>query len=153
MKIKSEKNFWAGLLFVVCGLVFAVGALDYRFGSSAQPGPGYFPFGLGIVLALLGAFVLFGSLTIETEGGDRVGRWALRPLLWINLSVALFGWILPHAGLFVALPLLVILAALAGDEFRWRDALLAAVVLTAGCWAIFVRGLGLVIPLWPAFVG
>ena len=47
MKIKSQKDFWSGLMFIVVGIGFAWGATNYSFGSSARPGPGYFPFGLG----------------------------------------------------------------------------------------------------------
>ena len=47
---------------------------------------------------------------------------------------------------------MVIVAALAGDEFHWKDALISVVVLTAGSWAIFIYGLKLVIPLWPKFI-
>ncbi|MEY3295272.1 MAG: hypothetical protein RLZZ451_1320, partial [Pseudomonadota bacterium] len=63
MKIKSEKDFWSGLMFIVIGLAFAWGATNYNFGSAARPGPAYFPFGLGILLALLGGVVLLKSLT------------------------------------------------------------------------------------------
>jgi hypothetical protein len=53
----------------------------------------------------------------------------------------------------IALPLLVVTSALAGDEFHFGEALLNAAILTAGSWVIFIWGLGLVIPLWPAFGG
>ena len=53
--------------------------------------------------------------------------------------------------MFIALPLLVVIAALAGDEFHWGESLVNAVVLTVGCWLIFIWGLNLTIPLWPSF--
>ncbi len=152
MKIKSEKDFWSGLMFIVVGVGFAIGALNYTFGSSARPGPAYFPFGLGVLTAVLGAALLFKSLTLETEGGDRIVSWAWKPLLVIAGAVASFGWILPHLGMFVALPILVVISALAGDEFHWKDALINALVLTLGSWVIFIWGLNLVIPMWPAFL-
>ena len=153
MKIKSQKDFWSGMMFVVAGVTFAWGATNYSFGSSARPGPGYFPFGLGLLMALLGAFILFESLVVETDDGEPIGRWAWKPLVTISASVAVFGWALPLLGMAVALPLLIIIASLAGDEFHWRDVLLNCVVLTVGSWAIFIVGLKLVIPLWPKFVG
>ncbi len=73
VKIKSQRDFWSGLMFVAVGLAFAWGATNYSFGTSARPGPGYFPFGLGMLMAMLGAFVLFKALTIETDGGDPIG--------------------------------------------------------------------------------
>ncbi|MDN3546192.1 MAG: tripartite tricarboxylate transporter TctB family protein [Roseateles asaccharophilus] len=153
MKIKSQTDFWSGLMFLLVGLGFAWGATEYSFGNSARPGPGYFPFGLGILLAVLGAVVLFKALTIESEDGGRIGAIAWRPLGVIVGAIVLFGWALPHLGMVIALPLLVVIAAMAGDEFKWLEALLTAAFLTVGSWVIFVWGLNLVIPLWPTFLG
>jgi hypothetical protein len=153
LKIKSQRDFWSGLMFVAVGLAFAWGATNYRFGASARPGPGYFPFGLGLLLAALGAIVLFKALTIESEGGDPIGSFAWKPLGFIVGTVAVFGWTLPHLGMFVALPILVVVAALAGDEFHWGEVLANAVILTAGSWVIFIYGLNLTIPLKPWFMG
>jgi hypothetical protein len=153
VKIKSQKDFWSGLMFIVVGIAFAWGATNYSFGNSARPGPGYFPFGLGILLAILGAIVLFKALVIEVEGGDKIGAFAWKPLLYIVGTVTVFGWTLPHLGMVIALPILVVVAARAGDEFHWGEALANAAVLTVGSWAIFVYGLNLTIPLWPSFIG
>jgi len=153
LKIKSEKDFWSGLMFIVVGLGFAWGATEYNFGSSARPGPAYFPFGLGVLMAVLGAMVLFKALTFEVEGGDKIGAWAWRPLLIIVVAVAGFGVILPKLGMIISLPLLVFVAAQAGDEFRWKEALVNAAVITLMSWGIFIKGLSLTIPLWPSFLG
>jgi hypothetical protein len=153
LKIKSEKDFWSGLMFITVGIAFAWGsAANYTFGSSARPGPAYFPFGLGVLLAILGASILFKALTLEVEGGDKIGAWAWKPLLMIVLSVAGFGLVLPKLGLIASLPILVCVAAMAGDEFHWKDALINSAVLTVGSWFIFIYGLKLTIPLWPSFL-
>ncbi len=152
MKIKSEKDFWSGLMFILVGVAFAWGATNYSFGSSARPGPAYFPFGLGVLMSILGAMILFKALTFEVEGGDKIGPWAWKPLTMITATVAIFGWTLPHLGMVISLPILVVVAALAGDEFHWKDALINAIVLTAGSWFIFIWGLKLTIPLWPSFI-
>ena len=152
MKIKSQKDFWSGLMFVVVGLAFAWGATSYSFGSSARPGPAYFPFGLGVLTAVMGAVVWFMSITVETEDGDKIGDIAWKPLIIITASVVMFGFTLPWLGMVLALPMLIIVAALAGDEFHWKDALINVLVLTIGSWLIFIKGLNLVIPLWPTFM-
>ena len=153
MKIKSQRDFWSGLMFVVVGIGFAWGATIYPFGESARPGPGYFPFGLGVLLALIGALVLFKALTLEAEGGDPIGRVAWRPLIIVLGSVALFGALLPVVGLLIALPVLVVTSALAGDEFHLGEALANAAVLTFGSWLVFNKGLNLTIPMLPAMLG
>ncbi len=170
MKIKSERDFWSGLVFLVVGVVVAIGATNYSMGPpcpdddpcaaslrarlaqlSAEPGPGFFPLGLAIVLALLGAMVLFKALTIESDEGDRVGTLEWRPLLAVVAAIALFAALLAPLGLALAGPLLVVVASLGADEFRWKGVLASAVVLTVAAWALFVWGLRLTVPLWPAF--
>jgi Tripartite tricarboxylate transporter TctB family len=153
VKIKSQRDFVSGLMFIVVGVIFAVGATNYSMGSSAKPGAGYFPLILSVIMAILGAIVLFKSLTIETEGGDPIGDIAWRPLLVIVASIAVFGLALPRLGMFVTIPLLIIMVSFAGDEFSWKGVIATSVVLTIGSWVIFIWGLGLTIPLKPAFMG
>jgi hypothetical protein len=153
LKIKSQKDFWSGLMFIVAGIAFAWGATAYNFGSAARPGPAYFPFGLGIILAILGALVLFSALTLETEDGEPVGAIAWRQLLLITSSVVVFGLVLPRLGMVLSLPILVLIASLAGDEFHLGEVVVNSIILTVGSWAIFIWGLNLTIPLWPAFLG
>ena len=171
MKIKSERDFWSGMMFLVVGVVFAIGATNYSMGPacppndpcatslwarlsqlSAHPGAGYFPLGLSILVALLGAVVLFKSLTIESDGGDKIGKFAWRPLIVIIVAIALFGAMLEPLGLALSVPVLIAVTSLAGDEFHWKGVVANAIVLTIGSWAIFIWGLKLTIPLWPAFV-
>jgi hypothetical protein len=151
VKIKSQRDFWSGLMFVCVGIAFAVGATNYSMGSSARPGPGYFPLILSAFMSLLGAVVLFKSLTIETDDGDPVGAFAWRPLLVIVAAIVFFGLALPRLGMLTTVPILIVITSLAGDEFSWKGVLGAAVVLTVGAWAIFIAGLKLTIPLYPWF--
>ena len=73
MKIKSERDFWSGVMFIVVGVAFGLGARNYSMGVGARPGPGYFPMILSSILVLLGLIVTFKSLTVHIEGGDPVG--------------------------------------------------------------------------------
>ena len=156
MKIRSQKDFVAGLLLILIGLAFAVGATDYSFGTAVRPGPGYFPLGLGIILALLGGVVLLSALTgkhtdrTDRTDGDPVGRIPWRPLLCVVGAIVFFGVALPRLGFFISLPVMIILTSAGSREFSWRDALLNAAVLTLASYAIFIYGLQLTMPLWPA---
>jgi len=152
VKIKSQRDFFSGLMFVVVGLAFAFGATDYSMGSAARPGPGYFPMILSVIMAILGGIVIFTSLTIEVEGGDPVGDIAWRPLLVIVFAITMFGALLPRLGLIVTVPLLIIVTSFAGKEFKWGGVLIASVVLDVFSWLVFVKGLNLTIPMWPSFI-
>jgi len=152
MKIKSQRDFLSGLMFLLVGVVFLVGATNYSMGSSAQPGAGYFPLILSVLMAILGSVVLFKSLTIEAEGGDPIGRIAWRPMIVIVMAIAVFGLCISRLGMVVTIPILIVITSLAGDEFSWLGVVINAVVLTVASWGIFILGLKLTIPLWPDFV-
>ena len=139
-------------MFIVSGLAFAEGATNYSMGTSARPGAGYFPLGLGVIGAILGAVVLFKSLTIPTADGDKIGAIAWRPLLVIIGAIVVFGLALPRLGMILTVPILIGITSLAGDEFRWKGVVVNAFVLTLGAWVIFVLGLKLTIPMWPWFI-
>ncbi len=144
MRIKSQKDFLAGLMFTIVGIAFAWGATNYTIGEGARMGPGYFPLMLGIVLAILGVVITFTALVVETEDGDRVGGIAWKPLGFIIGANLLFGVLLgglpklgvPSMGLIVAIYGLTFVAAMASDEFRAREVAVLATVL-----AVLVLGL------------
>jgi hypothetical protein len=153
VRVNSQRDFWSGLMFLGVGIAFAWGATSYSFGRSAQPGPGYFPFGLGVILALLGAAILFKSLTVETEDGEPLGHIPWKPLIVIIVSVVIFGAMLPKLGILVSLPVLVLMSSWPSEEFSWKASLINAVVLTVGSWLVFVKGLNLPIPVLPVLAG
>jgi Tripartite tricarboxylate transporter TctB family len=152
MQIKSQRDFWAGMMFLLVGVGFAIGATNYSMGTSARPGAGYFPLGLGVLTALLGAFIVFEALTIETDDGEPIGKIAWRPLVVIFSTIMVFGLLLPRLGMIASIPILIVMTSLASEEFRWRGVLISAVVLTGFSWLIFIAGLKLTIPLWPKFI-
>ena len=150
MRIKSQKDFVSGILLVIVGAAFAVGATNYSFGVAVRPGPGYFPFGLGIILALLGVVVLFSAFKQDRKGGDPIGKIPWRPLLCVVGAIVFFGFFLPRFGFVISFPIMIVLTAAGSNEFTWKDALLNAAILTVMSYAIFIYGLQLTIPLWPA---
>ncbi len=152
MKIKSQRDFWSGIMFLVVGAGFAAGATNYSMGTSARPGAGYFPLILSTILAIMGAVVLFKALTIETQDGEPIGKIAWRPLIIIVVAITVFAILLPRMGMFFTIPVLIVIVSFAGDEFGWIGVLVSCVVLTAFSWLVFIKGLGLTIPLYPTFM-
>ena len=126
MKIKSQKDFFSGLMFTVVGAAFALGATTYTVGTGARMGPGYFPLLLGILLAILGATILFNAMVVETPDGDKIGKWAWRPLSFIILANVLFGVMLgglpsiglPAMGMILGIYALTIVASMADERLQ-----------------------------------
>jgi hypothetical protein len=160
MKIKSQKDFFAGLLFMVVGIAFAWGATNYTIGEGARMGPGYFPLVLGVLLTLIGLFVTFEALVVETEDGEKIGMAAWKPLCFIIGANVVFGVLLaglpkfgiPAMGLMVAIFALTFIAALAGEEFKAKEVAILATVLAIGSYLAFIVLLKLQFPVWPSFI-
>jgi len=160
VRIKNEKDFFAGLFFLVLGAGFAWGATTYTVGTGARMGPGYFPLLVGILLAIIGLLVMFKAMVIESGDGGKFGHFAWRPLCFILGANLLFGTLLvglpvlgiPTMGLIVAIYGLAVVAAMATDEFKLKEALILATVLAVGCYVIFVWALGMTMPVWPSFI-
>jgi putative tricarboxylic transport membrane protein len=150
--VKNQKDWFAGLIFVAFGGVFAWGATAYRMGVKSKMGPGYFPFVLGCLLAFLGLVLVVRSLAFAAAGTE-VERIHFKPMTLILGAIAAFALLLNAGGLAVALLALVVISSLAGEKFDWKEAALVAAVLIVSSWVLFVRGLGLQFPMWPAFLG
>ena len=146
MKIRNPKDFLAGLMFIAFGLAAVILAYNYNMGTAARMGPAYFPKVLGGVLAVLGAIILVESFVVE---GTAPKNFALRPLILILLSTIIFGVLLRPLGLVLALFALIVVSALGGHEFKWKEVLILFVILAAGSVAVFVYGLQLQFPIWP----
>ena len=158
--IKSQQDFFSGLMFSLVGGAFAWGATNYSIGTGARMGPGYFPLLLGIFLAVLGAFITFYSLIEHTEDGEPIGKFAWKPIVFILGSNVVFGILLaglpkfgiPPMGLIAAIYALVIIASKAGDTFKLKEVLILATILSVGSYLAFIMLLKLQMPVWPTFI-
>ncbi len=148
MKIKSPKDFWAGLMFIGFGLLFLFLSRNYQMGSAMRMGPAYFPTVLGGLVAVIGGILFCQSLVMR---GSKVPMISFRPIFFILLSLLVFSYLLKPIGLVLALALLVVVSAFAGREFKPKEVIILSVVLIIFSVLVFVKGLGLPFPLWPVF--
>jgi hypothetical protein len=158
--IKSQKDFFCGLMFMAVGVAFAWGASTYNVGTGARMGPGYFPLLLGILLAIIGAAVTFTALVVETEGGGRIGKVAWKPLIFVIGANVIFGVLLagvpalgiPAFGMIIAIYALVFVASMAEGGWKVKATFILATVLAVGSYLAFVLALKLQFPVWPSFI-
>ena len=160
MNIKSQKDFFSGLMFMCVGVAFAWGASSYNIGNGARMGPGYFPLVLGILLTVLGGVITFKALVVETVDGDKIGSFAWKPLVFIIAANLVFGACiggLPSIGmrplgLMVGIFALTFIASNAGDEFNFKEVTILAFLLAVLSYAAFILLLKLQFPVWPTFI-
>jgi putative tricarboxylic transport membrane protein len=125
-------------------------ARDYEMGTSHKMGPAYFPTVLSLLLIVIGIVSLIRSFI---ESGTPFGRFAFRGLLLVVAATVLFGFIVRGAGLLVALPVLMIISASASSKFSWKVSLPLAAGLTLFCILIFLKGLGVPLPIVGSWFG
>lgn len=151
MKIRNQRDFGAGIMYMVIGLFFTIMATQYPMGTAAKMGPGYFPFFLGIIMTLLGLFVLIRSLSAKAAI-ESIPKFNWRIIGLITGSVVLYGILLPTMGFIVAVFVLVFMSASASHEFHWKGTLVNASFLIIFTYSVFVVGLKLQFPLLPFFL-
>ncbi|MBI4193985.1 MAG: tripartite tricarboxylate transporter TctB family protein [Betaproteobacteria bacterium] len=145
LKIKSQEDFWAGIMFIGFGIIAVVVSRDYPMGSAMRMGPGYFPTWLGIIMILMGSAV--SAMAFKYEG-EKVGKFAWKALLLLGLAFSIFAWAIDNIGFIPALFILIVLSAAAGQQFRVKEVLILSAVLIAGSWGLFIKGLELPFPLF-----
>lgn len=152
MKIKSQKDFASGILFIAIGGGFALVGSGYRLGTAASMGPGYFPFAVGLVLAAMGVAVTLGATKLADAGPSSLDAWDIRGLFTILVSVVLFGLLIGTAGLALTVALVTLVSC-----FAERDVTRKVLIVSVACTltisiVIFSYVLGLQIPVWPRFI-
>ena len=146
----KNKDLLAGLMFIVIGVVFFVGAYNYQMGTAARMGPGYFPRILGGVMAVLGVIVAGIGLKNQAQWAatDGIG-WTRKPVIILTAAVVLFGATLPSLGMVIAIILLTIISGIAAHDKNYRELAIITVIMCLFCAAVFVWGLKLQMKLFP----
>lgn len=143
--ITAPREFFAGAVYLAFGAAGLWFGWAYPMGTAGRMGSGYFPKVLSVLLIVLGLLAIFRGMTVQ---GQRLSAIKLRPILAIPAACLLFALLLEPVGLIGALFLLIILSAMASQEFRWSPLALAGAAGLVGVMAlVFVWGLSVPMPL------
>ncbi|WP_341992086.1 tripartite tricarboxylate transporter TctB family protein [Azorhizobium sp. AG788] len=148
--VRNPKDVISGLLFIALAGLFAWQSRELNIGTAMRMGPGYFPLFLSILLGGLGLIVLVNGLRVPGEAPSGI---VWRALILLTLSTLLFGFAMRPLGFLPALAATVFLATLASRKFNLVTALSITGVMCVFCWAVFILGLGLPIPLLGPWLG
>jgi len=150
MLTRNPKDFWPGFIYMAFGISALIIARDYKMGTALKMGPAYFPAIVSSLLVLVGVISVVRSFVKE---GSPIGSFTVKGLFIIAASTLVFGFILRGAGLIIALPVFVISSFYASRWFNWRHSIMLAVGVAAFCIIVFLKGLGIPIPLVGSWFG
>jgi hypothetical protein len=142
--IRHPQNFWIGIIFMFFGLAAIYFGLEHEMGTAGRMGPSYFPSVLGAMLALAGLANVVRSFIGR---GETIGKFHIKNIVVILTAVLLFGALMRTAGLAVAAFVLIMLSSWASPRFELKANLLLAVGLTTFAVVVFVKLLGLPMPI------
>ena len=146
----KNRDLLAGIMFIVIGVVFAVGAYNYQMGTAARMGPGFFPRILGFTMAGLGVIIAGIGLKNQAAAAASEGiGWTWKPVIIVTAAVILFGFTLPTLGMIVAITILTILSGIAAHDKNYRELVFITVIMCIFCAGVFIWGLKLQMKLFP----
>ena len=131
-----RRDFCAGGLMILFGLVAAVNGPNYHVGTLMHMGPGFMPTALGVILVILGVAIA-GTASVGATDGDEVDSGHLLPdhpqwFAWLcilsgPLMFVIFGSI---GGMAPATFACVFVSALGDRLSTWKSSFILATAIT-----------------------
>jgi Tripartite tricarboxylate transporter TctB family len=135
-RFSRKRDFYAGGLMVLFGLVMALHGPSYRIGTLMHMGPGFMPTVLGVILTILG--ILIAATGSGVSGPDDAHDERILPEhpQWWGWFCILAGPVLfivfgSYGGLAPATFACVFMSALGDRNTTWKGALGLAAFMTA----------------------
>jgi len=136
----------SGLFWLAVAIFAIVQGHALKLGTLHQPGPGFFPFWGGAVLALLSLVLL--TTTLRTRAGPALS--AFRSARLLVVTAALLGYVLLLEPLgFVTVTILFLLLLFRVERRGWAFSALSALAGTVVCYVLFQVWLKTQLPVGP----
>ncbi len=136
----------AGAVMIGLGALGLWAGRDLRFGSAAMMGPGFLPDVICGMLIAFGAYVLIKAFA---KAYEPIGESNIKPLIILVIAIAGFAFMSETLGFVIATIWLLVIGSLADQESRWKEIAISAVLLTSIGALVFIKGLGVQMPIWP----
>lgn len=145
----TRSDRWIGGLFLLLGIFIAREAAKLEFASSYGAGSGFFPFWLGIAIAVLGAVVMAqGARQPAAPSADQPAATGSKQKVLAYFAILAFVIGLDFLGFVTAFTFLVaFLLKLEGE--KWRSVFCVALASGIGFYLFFIRLLAVDLPIGP----
>ena len=155
-RVRAPRDFYGGLALIALAIIAIWTSGDLPGTHGFAFGPGTAPRLFAGLLAVVGALVALTGLFFD---GPPIESYAIRGPAWVLLAILAFAGMIrginlgpltvPPLGLVPSTFAAFMVSIFGSTEMRWLESLIAAVVMTAFCVALFVYLLQLPFQLWP----
>ena len=144
--VRGAQDFYGGLVLVLLAILALVASADLPGQRGFAFGPGTAPRLFSGLLAILGAAV--AAVGVFSDG-PAIEKYKIRGPTLVVVAIFLFAALIRPFGLVAATYAAFIVSIMGSSEMRWVESIIAAAVMTAFCWLLFVVLLNLPFQLWP----
>jgi putative tricarboxylic transport membrane protein len=148
VRVQNPQDVYGGMVLLLLSLIAFVASNDLPGMRGFAFGPGTAPRLFAFVLGALSLTVLVTGLL--TSGPD-VTPYKMRGVIYIIGAILSFAASIRPLGLVIASFTTMVICAAAAEDIKWRETVIVAAVVTAGCALLFPYGLNLPFQLWPRF--
>ncbi len=148
-RIVRKRDFYAGGLMILFGMVMALKGPSYQLGTLMHMGPGFLPTALGVILIGLG--VAIGAAAVPVPDGEDEEILPAQPqwfawacILASPLVFIIFG---SYGGMIPGTFMCVFVAALGDKDATWKSSFLLAALITVSGVALFSYVLQIPMPV------
>lgn len=140
----SRNDLASSAIFVAFGAFFVLEAMNYQFGTPFRMGPGFMPIVLGTILVGLG--IAIAAKGLRSGSDEAPAPWPVRGIVLVLGTIIFFAATLRGLGFIPVVLIAGFATALSSTRNSVLSALIVAVGLCIVCVAVFVVGLGLIVP-------
>ncbi|MBL8701687.1 MAG: tripartite tricarboxylate transporter TctB family protein [Alphaproteobacteria bacterium] len=145
--MKSSSDFGAGALLTGASLYFLILGRNLERGTAFQMGPGFFPTATAVLTLVVGLILIVKALRIA---GPPAAPVRILPAALVLASILAFTALIEVLGLVVTGTITMFIAGAAAARSNRIRMLAVCLAVSLGAGLLFVKALGVSMPLWPA---
>jgi hypothetical protein len=137
----KKADQWSGVVFLIGAVLICLGSARLPYGGIHNPGPGFFPVWIGILLGSMSLALLVKTSrqreqarTIKELLSERV-RW--RKVLCVLLALILYTVLIQYAGFLVVTFFFIAFLLRFVDPQPWRKVIVWGLIGSGGCYLLF----------------
>lgn len=129
------------LIWIALGIGQCMESWVLGLGSMSEPGTGFIPFVVGLVIIVLSAILLLeSSIEVKKNPGRKVSRWSdthWRRVIYIVILLLAYALLLPKLGYLIATFLVLVFLLKSGEPIKWPAAIIVAILTSTISYLVF----------------
>ena len=139
----KKRDRLMAIFWILFGLTISIWSATFAFGGPEDPGPGFFPLGLGLIIAAFGMIMFFQTMKRKEDDPLRpsapfvLHRAGVRRVVFCLLGMLFSAALFKTLGFVLAMFLMILFMMRTIEPQKWRTALFYSVISALGSLFIF----------------